>query len=63
MLAGAEVSRGQIVGTSDRVAAFPETTPFTPADVTAKMIASLGIDPASHFLDPACHPIKDLYES
>ncbi len=70
MLAGADVSRGRIVGASDRIAAYPATTPVTPADVTATMFASLGINPASHYLDLASRPvtlsegrqIADLYQ-
>ncbi len=57
MLAGAGVASGHIVGASDRIAAYPENTPITPADVTASMFASLGIDPAGHYLDPTGRPL------
>lgn len=57
VMAGAGVRPGQIIGTSDRVAAYPETTPITPGDVAATMFASLGIDPASHYTDPVGRPI------
>ena len=56
-LAGAGVSKGQVIGSSDRIAAYPETTPITPGDVAATIFSSLGIDPASHYTDPTGRPI------
>src|SRR5262249_18785292 len=52
VLAGAGVSRGAVVGASDRTGAFPQSEPVGPWDVAATMFSALGIDPAGHFTDP-----------
>ena len=57
VMAGAGVAQGRILGSSDRIAAYPETTPTTPGDVAATIFSSLGLDPASHFTDAAGRPI------
>jgi hypothetical protein len=57
VMAGAGVGRGQIVGSSDRIGAYPETTPISPGDVAATIFASLGIDPSNHFTDALGRPI------
>jgi Protein of unknown function (DUF1501) len=56
-LAGAGVARGHVVGSSDRIAGYPETTPISPGDVTATIFSSLGIDPAKHFTDLTGRPV------
>ena len=56
VMAGASVKRGHIVGASDRIAAYPETTPLTPGDIAATMFSSLGLDPSSHYTDAAGRP-------
>ena len=56
VMAGAGVKRGHIVGASDRIAAYPETTPLTPGDIAATMFSSLGLDPSSHFTDAGGRP-------
>ena len=69
VMAGAGVKRGHIVGASDRIAAYPETSPITPGDIAATMFSSLGIDPLGHFTDASGRPfpiatgkpIGDLY--
>ena len=68
-MAGAGVARGHVVGASDRIGAYPETTPISPGDVAATIFSSLGIDPTKHFTDPTGRPvpiapgrpIKELY--
>ena len=70
VMAGAGVGKGQIVGASDRIGAYPETTQHSPGDVAATMFAALGIDPARHFSDTVGRPIpiatgkpiSELYE-
>ncbi len=57
VMAGAGVGRGQLVGSSDRIGAYPETTPFSPGDVAATLFSSLGINPANHFSDATDRPI------
>lgn len=69
LLAGAGVQGGKIVGASDSIAAFPQSSPYSPCDLAATMFAALGIDPESHFQDLAARPyaissgrpIRDLY--
>jgi hypothetical protein len=56
VLAGAGVSRGGVVGASDRGAAYPRTRPIGPWDVTATMFHALGIDPAGHYQDNEARP-------
>lgn len=68
-MAGAGVSRGKTLGNSDRIGAYPETTPISPGDVAATMFSALGINPESHFTDTVGRPIpivtgkpiEDLY--
>lgn len=57
VMAGAGVGQGKIVGTTDRIGAYPETTPFSPGDVAATLFSSLGIDPMRHYIDPTGRPI------
>jgi len=56
VLAGAGVQGGHIVGTTDRHAAYPVTTPFGPWDLVATVFHALGIDPAGHYHDSANRP-------
>ena len=51
VMAGAGIRPGQVYGSSDRIAAFPQTQKTGPWDATATMFSSLGIDPASHYND------------
>jgi len=55
-LAGAGVRRGATYGASDKQGAYPSLNPVSPPDLAATMFASLGIDPASHFMDTADRP-------
>lgn len=67
--AGAGVSRGKIVGASDRLGGRPDSQRFGPWDTIATIYSALGIDPAGHFKDqlgrpiPLCtgEPIAGLY--
>jgi hypothetical protein len=45
VLAGGGVRGGQVVGESDRRAAYPKTFPVTPADIHATVFTALGYDP------------------
>lgn len=70
VLAGAGVQRGAVVGASDRLGGEAVTERFGPWDIAATMFHALGIDPNSHFEDPAGRtfrvaagrPIEELYE-
>jgi hypothetical protein len=56
VLAGAGVTRGGVVGASDRLGAYPSTQPVGPGDVAATMFSALGIDPGGHYHDPLERP-------
>ncbi len=56
VLAGAGVARGGVVGSSDRLGAYPNSQPVGPWDVMATMFAALGIDPAGHYTDLTGRP-------
>jgi uncharacterized protein (DUF1501 family) len=45
VLAGGGIPGGQVVGESDRTAAFPKDQPVTPADLHATVFTALGYDP------------------
>jgi uncharacterized protein (DUF1501 family) len=46
LLAGAGVKAGSVYGQTDRLAAEVTENPVSPADLTATMLWSLGVDPA-----------------
>ncbi len=56
MMSGAGVTGGAVIGASDRIAAYPSTTPYSPCDVAATMFAALGISPDTHYHDLASRP-------
>jgi hypothetical protein len=56
VLAGAGVAHGGVVGSSDRVGAYPNCTPVGPWDVMATLFHALGIDPAGHYIDLTDQP-------
>jgi len=47
VLAGGGVRGGQVIGSSDKIGAAPETRPVTPGDLHATVYRALGYDPAS----------------
>ena len=69
VLAGSGVSRGQILGQSDRFAGHPASAAYGPWDVAATIYSALGIDPSGHYTDSGGRPfpisigkpIYDLY--
>ncbi|MCU0706551.1 MAG: DUF1501 domain-containing protein [Fimbriiglobus sp.] len=58
LFAGAGVSGGAVIGSSDQQAAYPQADPLTPGDVVATLFDALGIDPAGHYTDPAERPYR-----
>jgi arylsulfatase A-like enzyme len=56
VVAGAGVSRGALHGESDRIAGHPVADRVAPWDLTATMLASLGVDPAAEYVDPLNRP-------
>jgi uncharacterized protein (DUF1501 family) len=57
LFAGAGVRGGQVIGKSDKIGAFPATTPYTPDDVGATIYHTLGIDPTSEVRDRLGRPV------
>jgi hypothetical protein len=58
VFAGAGVRGGQIIGRSDKIAAYPATTPYSPDDLGATVYHILGIDPAVEVRDRQSRPIQ-----
>jgi uncharacterized protein (DUF1501 family) len=70
VFAGAGVTRGQVVGSTDKFGGFATRRPVAPADVACTVYEALGIDPRKMLIDPAGRPnaildagetIKELY--
>lgn len=57
VLAGGGVRGGQVLGSTDRSAAYPATSPVTPADVAATIYHCLGIEANAHVHDQQGRPI------
>ncbi len=57
LFAGAGVRGGHVIGKSDKIGAYPATTPYTPDDVGATVYHVLGIDPASELRDRQNRPV------
>ncbi len=58
VFAGAGVRAGQVIGKSDKIGAYPATTPFTPDDIGATVYHVLGIDPAVEVRDRQDRPVR-----
>jgi hypothetical protein len=58
LFAGAGVHPGQVIGKSDKIGAYPATTPFTPDDLGATVYHVLGIDPAVQVGDRQGRPVQ-----
>ena len=58
LFAGAGVTGGAVVGSSDKQAAYPQADPLTPGDVTATLFDAMGIDPAGYYTDLAERPYR-----
>ena len=58
LFAGAGVRGGQVIGKSDKIGAYPATTPYSPDDVGATVYHVLGVDPASEVRDRQDRPTQ-----
>jgi len=58
LFAGGGITGGQVVGRSDRHAAYPLTSPMSPADFTATIYHCLGIDPHAETHDHTGRPFR-----
>jgi uncharacterized protein (DUF1501 family) len=57
VFAGAGVRGGQVIGRSDRIGAYPSTTPYSPDDIGATVYNLLGVDPAAEVRDRFNRPV------
>ncbi|MCI0702489.1 MAG: DUF1501 domain-containing protein [Planctomycetia bacterium] len=58
LFAGAGVRGGQVIGKSDKTAAYPATTPYSPDDIGATVYSVLGIDPHAEVRDRLNRPVQ-----
>jgi uncharacterized protein (DUF1501 family) len=56
-LAGAGIRGGQVLGSSDRAAAYPKDHPVRPGDVVATVYHCLGVDPRRTLPGPLGRPL------
>ena len=56
LFAGAGVKGGNVIGKSDKIAAYPVTVPFTPDDLGATVYHALGIEPDAEIVDRQKRP-------
>ena len=57
-LAGGGIRGGQIYGASDKIGAYPDRDPVSPADLAATIFQRFGIDPALEYHDQTSRPIR-----
>jgi hypothetical protein len=57
LMAGGGVRPGAILGSSDRLGAYPATDPVRPDDIAATLFWALGIDPATEVIDTLGRPL------
>lgn len=57
MFAGGGVRGGQVIGKSDKIAAYPATRGYYPSDLGATIYSVLGIDPESEVRDQLGRPL------
>ncbi len=58
LFAGAGVRGGQVIGKSDKIGAYPTTTPISPDDLGATVYHVLGLDPATEVRDRLDRPVQ-----
>lgn len=51
VVAGGGAPGGRVLGSSDRYAAYPADDPYTPQDLTASILSSLGVNPSAEIAD------------
>lgn len=56
MFAGAGVRGGQVIGETDAIAAYPKSTPWSPADVCTTVFNALGVSHDVKIIDPLDRP-------
>jgi len=58
VLAGGGVCGGSVLGSSDKIAAYPARDPVTPSDMAATIFWRFGIDPATEVRDQTDRPFR-----
>jgi uncharacterized protein (DUF1501 family) len=58
VLAGGGIRGGTVFGSSDKLGAYPETDPITPADLAATLFWRFGLDPTKEMADLTGRPYK-----
>ena len=58
LFAGAGVRGGQVLGRSDKIGAYPVSSPYSPDDLGATVLHLLGVDPASEIRDRQNRPLQ-----
>ena len=58
LLLGGGIRGGQVYGSSDKIAGYPENDPVTPGDLTATIYHCLGVDPHTEVLDQNDRPMR-----
>lgn len=58
LFAGAGVCGGQVIGHSDKIAAYPASNGYFPSDLGATIYSTLGIDPGSEVTDRQGRPMR-----
>jgi len=58
VFAGGGVQGGQVIGSSDAIAAYPATRPYRPSDLGATIYQALGMDPESELRDRLNRPLR-----
>jgi hypothetical protein len=58
LFAGAGVRGGQVIGSSDRIAAYPAANPYYPSNLGATIYRVLGVDPRTTIADRLNRPMQ-----
>jgi hypothetical protein len=56
ILAGGGIQGGRVLGSSDKIGAYPATDPVSPGDLAATIFSSFGIDPSHEMRDITGRP-------
>jgi hypothetical protein len=58
LFAGGGVVPGQVIGKSDKIGAYPATTPYAPDDIGATVYHVLGVEPGVEVYDRQNRPVR-----
>jgi hypothetical protein len=63
LMGGGPLKRGEVIGSSDNIGAFPKDRPVTPAEIAATLYHAFGIDPHAKLGSPGGEPLPLLDDS